>query len=172
MYWLLPIGYVVAYVCTKWLELIKENFKKIFVALLILVLLIWNREYVFTKHNFKTVDNYYKVPDLLLEIIFNIMNDEEEYKKVGGPEEAIVYMRQIDGTILLPHERCLEYWDTAFVNVLETKNINYIYERAKIDKCNYIIVNKHNIQEEEKNLISDMIIMIENEMYILYKILS
>ena len=73
---------------------------------------------------------------------------------------------------MLPNERCLEYWDTAFVNVLETKNINYIYERAKIDKCNYIIVNKHNIDEEEKNLISDMIIVIENEMYILYKILS
>lgn len=171
IYWLLPIGYLLAYVLTECVFIPENKLKQILVFTISIIVVVLNGKYVFTKLNYAEVDNYYKVPDHLLEMIFTIMEDDEVYKKIAGPEEVIVYSRQIIGNAYVPHERysTADYWSESVLRLLETKDEEGILKAVLRDECNYLIINKNNTQIIlNENEIKKMC---ENNTYILFKII-
>ena len=171
VYWLLPIGYALAYMLTDIICLEEKKHKRMCIMILSICILMISGKLVLTKSNFKDVDNYYKVPDLLLEMIFIIQADDEEYKKVAGVEDVIVYTRQVDAEIVLPHTRSVNgvYWEESAVNVMNNGDENMISDFLAKEKCNYIIINKNSVTAQNNLINLGFEILKENDVYILYK---
>lgn len=170
VYWLLPIGYSVAYMFADIVCSEEKKYKRIFIMILSICILVISGKLVLNKNNFKDVDNYYKVPDLLLEIIFTIQADDEEYKKVAGLEEINAYARQIDGNILLYEGRRVidNYSEGSIVGAAMQKDILKLYNIATWNRCNYIIIKRDMILNLDLTNYG-FYKKIENDLYVLYK---
>ena len=101
VYWLLPIGITMSYCFTNMIFNSTGKVKRIVASIATLVIIVMSGKNIYNSVNFQKVDNSYKVPDNVLGLIFTISEDDENYKKVAGPEPFMVYTRQIDGTILI-----------------------------------------------------------------------
>ena len=88
VYWLLPIGFLLAYVFTRMIFKLEERYQKALASLAIFIIIFMSGEFIYTSKWFKKVDNYFKVPDHVLEMIFIISeDDEEELLQVAEDEE-------------------------------------------------------------------------------------
>ena len=163
VYWLLPIGYSISYMFT---DLVYRSEKKweqsITLSLCIAIFMITGIN-VYSTENFEKTDNYFKIPDWTLEMIFKVSEDEEEYKKLAAPEDFSVYTRQVDGNILLESGR----W--GYSAVLQ-EGYEKIYENAIAQKCNYVIIPKTSIKEDDPLTNYGFEVLHENVKYVLYKI--
>lgn len=172
VYWMLPIGYAIAFMCTELIYMTEKRWEKTIAFIICAFVIILNGSNIYNEVNFAKVDNYYKVPDLLLEMIFNIQADESDYKKVGGPEEVSIYTRQIDGNILLAQNRNVSglYSKDSLVTLVNEGDSQKIYDTSIKQKCNYIIMNKDKINEEDSLTEYGFEVICENAKYVLYKI--
>ncbi len=172
VYWLLPIGYSIAFMFTEFIFMAEKSWEKVVAFIICAVVISLNGSFVYNKENFAKVDNYYKIPDLLLEMIFNLAKDENEYKKVAGPEEVSIYTRQFDGTIKLAQIRSVSttYAKNSLLTLANEGDSEKIYNEAVKQKCNYIIMNKNSVDVENPLTEYGFRIICENEKYILYRI--
>ena len=171
VYWILPIGYIVAYAFTECVTMLDNNKKQILILILCVIILMLNGKWVYTKLNFAEVDNYYKIPDHLLEMLYTIEVDNERIKKVAGTEEVVVYARQVNGMFLIETIRDVSgyYPETSLI-----KNIN---ELDEIKMNNIIIHNNYNYiicysePKKEQTLFADYGFdeICKNDKYVLYK---
>lgn len=143
VYWLLPIGFVLAYIFTELIFKMPQKWKKALASILILFVIIIGGKWVYTEENFQAVNNYYKIPDTVLDVIFRVSADDEEYKKLAGPEEFIIYTRQVDGTIILSDGRSFtgNYGDDSIVTYIVNSDYANIYRKAEEIDCNYVILS-------------------------------
>lgn len=169
-FWCLPIGIIIAYGFTIILKKIKkENIQKL--AFIIVVCLIAiSGKFIYTKEFFEKVNNPYKVPDMALEIIEKISNDDEEYKKVAGPEEIIVYMRQIDGTVLTEDYRTNgEYGRELIISKINRGEVFSFANECISVKCNYVVIER-DVKVDASLVDYGYKPVLKNEKYALYKI--
>ncbi|MBR2289490.1 MAG: hypothetical protein IJ867_02515 [Clostridia bacterium] len=174
VYWLLPIGIDIAFVFTE--MIIKKETKKDRIVLFVLLVctIILSGNYMYNQKDserFVKINNYYKVPENVLDIIFQVSEDNSEYKKLAGTEEFIVYTRQIDGTILLPEGRMVNgiYSDNSIVTIIENGNLKEICDYCVNNQCNYLVLNANREVPNEYILGYDMKKLYENAEYSLYK---
>ena len=171
VYWLLPIGYAIAFMMTELIFMPEKALEKIIAVVLCVGAIILNGKNVYTESNFAITDNYFKLPDLALEIIFAVSADEEEYKKLAGPEEFTVYTRQVDGKILLEQTRNVGGWyeETSLVKLTAEGISEKIHNQASKKKCNYIVLPKTSIEKEDPLTNYGYEVLKENVKYIVYK---
>ena len=172
VYWLLPIGYAIAFMFTEIVFMADGMLSKIIAMLLCIGVIMFNGSNVYREGNFAKTDNYFKIPDLALEMIFKVSEDNNDYKKIAGPIEFSVYTRQVDGNILLAQIRNVNniYSNTSLLKLATDGDSEKIYEQAIKQKCNYIVMIKTSINEEDPLTNYGFNIMHENDKYVLYKI--
>ena len=173
MYWLLPIGYSIAFMMTELIFKTDGTIGKIITMLLCLFVVTFSGSNTYKNNNFWLAGNYYKIPDLTLEIIFEISADENDYKKVAACEELYIYTRCIDGSIILDQTRNVggHYSSNSLLRLIERGEFEKVYKNAIKRECNYVVVKKEYIKPDSKTLDEyGFEIMCENDQYILYKI--
>lgn len=170
VFWLLPMSIGIIYMFTEMIFYREKKMERIGIITLFILIIIISGKFIYTSENFAKVDNYYKIPDYILEIIQHISVDDEEYKKVAGPLEFEIYTRQVDGNILLAEPRSFSglYDEDSIVTYINEGNFFKIYEKALEIKCNYIIIN-NNLKNEDIDNYS-FIEICTNEKYTLYKL--
>ena len=175
VYWLLPIGISISFMFTDLIFKKEKISERIFLIILIIGCIFLSGNYMYNSDDiekFMKVNNYYKVPDNVLEIISIVSNDNEEYKKLAGSEEFLVYTRQYDGTILLPESRITdgEYSEYSIVTLLKNSKIDNILMYCIQNSCNYLVINR-DIEEISNEYLNknNMIKLYINDEYILYK---
>jgi hypothetical protein len=171
VYWLIPIGICIAYMFTEIVFSQEKKRNKILSLILIVAIIILAGDFIYNSDNFTKVSNYYKVPDSVLDIIFHVSEDDEEYKKLAGPEVFYAYTRQIDGNILICQTRSTvgDYGEDSIINYSELGDIKKICDYCVSRKSNYLVLNNDlKIDDEymEKYSISNLY---SNETYTLYK---
>ena len=169
-FWCLPLGIVIAYGFTKIIKDIKKEKIRKLEFIVIIFAIFLSGKFIYTSEFFSKVDNYYKVPDLALEMILEISNDNEENKKVAGTEEIMVYMRQIDGTVETEDYRSVgEYSEELIISKIEKGQVS-IYAQSCIESgCNYI-VTENNVETDANIEDYGYIPIKTNEKYTLYKL--
>ena len=172
VYWLLPVGYSIAYMFT---DLVYRSEKKweqrITVTCCVAILMITGIN-VYSTENFEKTDNYFKIPDLTLEMIFEVSKDTANYKKLAAPEEFSVYTRQVDGNIILTQTRNVGggYSEDSLLNLTLGTDTEKIYDKVLEEKCNYVIIPKTSVNEDDPLTNYGFEVMHENIKYVLYKI--
>jgi len=170
MYWLVPIGITLAYIFTKIIYSQSKVIRKIFNSIAIFIIIIASGKLVFSSENYQKVNNYYKVPDEILDIVLEVSKDEEGYKKLVGPHEFIIYTRQIDGTIKLGDARSFTavYSQYAFVTFINEGDVSNLMVRAKKEDCNYIVFKNETELNSDPEIYGYKLIK-QNKLYKLYK---
>ena len=83
MYWLFPIGITIAYIFTEFAFMNSKTSKKIVINLVgAIIVIMLSGKLVYTSDFFKEVNNPYKIPDEVFEIIDMVSKDNENYKKI------------------------------------------------------------------------------------------
>ena len=171
VYWILPIGYTVAYVLTECVLLIENTKNQIFTLIFCVIILMLNGNWVYTKINFVEVANYYKIPDHLLEMLFTIQVDEEGLKKVAGPEELIIYARQLDGNFVIEMERAVNgyYPEQSILKLMFINELEQINNMIENNNFNFIIFNVKMLSDGRTLTEYNYEEIHKNDTYVLYK---
>ena len=178
MFWLVPTTIIMPIAFTEMVSLVNKNSEKIIICLMICGFVMMSGKWIYTEDNFKQVSNKYKIPDHLLEVILAASNDDEEYKKLAGPLEAIVYTRQVDGTIKLAANRSFTdtYGKGTLITNIKEGKVNKIVAQAQKAEVNYVIMSTKAINEgigilnERLEDYEDVEIVCKNDSYTLFKI--
>jgi len=174
VYWLLPIGISISFMFTE-IVFKKEKMKdRILLFVLMICIIVLSGSYMYTSEDqekFVKVNNYYKVPDDVLDIVEHVSKDNEDYKKLAGIEIFLIYTRQIDGTIIVPEGRSMggRYVDNSIVTLIQKGSLKEICDYCNQYKCNYLVMNKGTEFPKEYILGYDIKKMYENDTYSLYK---
>ena len=83
VYWLFPIGLVLAYAFTELIFKMPTKWKKILASILVVIVIVIGGKWVYNEENFSSVSNYYKIPDTILDVIFQVSADDEDYKQLA-----------------------------------------------------------------------------------------
>lgn len=170
-FWCLPLGITMAYGFTKMIKDIKkENIRKLEI-IAIIVTIILSGKFIYSEEFFQSSTNPYKVPDLALDIILTISEDEEIEKKVAGPEEIMVYMRQIDGTVLTEDYRTIGsvYTEDLIISKIGKGLVSVYADECKRGNCNYIVV-ENDVEKDERLEDYGYFEIKSNDRYTLYKL--
>jgi hypothetical protein len=178
MFWILPTAIITAVAFTEISCIPEKRMEKLLMIAAIVMIVSVSGKWIYSKDNFKEVSNNYKIPDHLLEVILAASNDDEEYKKLAGPLEALVYTRQVDGTIKLANGRSFNdnYGKGSLITNIKEGVINKILLQAQRVKVNYIIMSTKAINEgvgvlnERLEEYDGVEIICQNDSYTLYKI--
>ena len=170
MYWLFPLGITIAYVFTEFIFLNQKIGKRLMTIAAIIFVIIVSGKLIYSSEFFTKVDNPYKIPDNVFEIIEIVSKDSETYKKLIGPQEFIIYTRQYDATIKLgePRDFTGVYDDTTMVKQIADGRIAEMMEQAKLYDCNYIVIYKNTNKDADLENYG-FYVFGENDSYILYK---
>lgn len=143
VYWLLPIGLLLAYVFTELIYKMSTKLKKVLASILIIFIIIIGGKWIYTEENFVKINNYYKIPDTALDVILQVSADDEEYKQLAGPLKFQVYTRQVDGNIILSEGRSFSgtYPEDSIVTYIMNSDYANIYKKAVEINCNYVVLN-------------------------------
>ena len=174
VYWILPLAISIAFMFTE-IIFKKEKLKdKGILFVLIIAIIVVSGSYMYNsddEEKFVKVNNYYKVPDNVLDIVQKVSEDKSDYKKLAGTSAFIIYTRQIDGTILLPEGRTMsgEYNPQSIVTIIHKGDLKAICDYCTAYKCNYLVLEKGKEFPKEYILGYDIKKMYENKEYSLYK---
>ena len=106
-FWCIPIGITIAYIFTEVLFNSKVKYKKIIIIICFIGIIIFSGEFVYQNDAFSKVDNWYKLPDEEVEIIYAILenSDKDKTPLVFAPPEINAHIRQITSTIRINYIR-------------------------------------------------------------------
>lgn len=174
VYWLLPIGISIAFMLTEIVSKSDSKKDKIIISIIIIFIIILSGNYMYNleeTERFSKVENYYKVPNNVLDIINHVSNDDNNYKKIAGNELFIIYTRQVDGNIIISEGRELDsnYSEGSIVCLIEQNNLKNICDYCIQNCCNYLVLDKGAEFPKEYILSYDIKKMYENDEYCLYK---
>ena len=172
VYWLLPIGYSIAFMITELIFKADGFFGKAIALLLACFVITFCGSSMYESTHYHSVGNYYKIPDLALDVIFHVSEDNNDYKKIGGPSVFSVYTRCVDGTILLAQPRVVgeSYSKNSIVKLVEEGDSKKIFNYAVKQKCNYVVVEKRTLNLEDPLTNYGFKVLHENDGYVLYKL--
>lgn len=180
LYWLLPITFVLAYVCVL---LVKkaQGWKKYVTAILCIVIIICTGSYMFTEESYSKKTNLYNIPDDVIEICdfieedVRIHNQNIEEIRIIVPFYYSCYIHQYNGNIKTLYGRYSNsqiYYTIAqqMRQLIEAPELDVeeICEGAQESECNYIVIDakKHRIGKFKKYGFEKWI---QTEDYIIYK---
>lgn len=171
LFWLLPLGTVIAYAAVLVVNEGKKQIEKVAIfCSLIIIIALSGKFYFDTKGTFIEMGNLYKVPDESVLVAQLIGIDEEENKKALVPGELTPYIRQIDATIelLYGREPDTAYWNNPLATELDNGNVEYIAKVLEEKECQYVVFKRATVMREPiQNYGFEMINETEN--YVIYK---
>ncbi len=143
VYWMLPLGVVIAYAAVKFINSESEKSKKIVATIGIIITIIMSGKLVYNKENYTKFGNLYKVPDEAIEVVEIIRQGKEEKKKALTSEQLVAYIRQVDASIELAYKRePTGYLDNEFVQTMHSGMSEDIVKMALENDCNYIVLDR------------------------------
>lgn len=143
VYWMLPLGIVIAYAAVKFINNKKANWSKIISSLAIIVIIIMSGKLIYNKDNYKKLGNLYKVLDEVLEVVEVIRQGDEDKKKALTSEQLVPYIRQVDASIGLAFRRePTGYLDNEYVRIMHSGISRDITDMALENDCNYIVLDR------------------------------
>ena len=141
-FWLLFIQLTIVYAIVEFAFVFKKKWLNAVVLALGCVCILGTGKYMYTEENFQKVNNYYKIPDLALDIIQHVSEDENDYKVLAGPGEFQVFTRQIDSSIILTQGRTFStYNPKSLCGYIESGDIANVSKKAISTKTNYIVID-------------------------------
>lgn len=169
MFWILPIGVLIAYVGTK---IILENNKKaekIIIGLSVIVIIILSGKCVFREENYQLAPNWYKLPQEALDVTMIIKADECDNKWALMPPTLVPYVRQYDASIFMRVMRMTEGYDSEpIVLKMEQGDVKAVVDDCKENGVNYVVFKRETILSElMENYNFNVLGRTEN--YIIYK---
>lgn len=180
LYWLLPIAFVLAFLCVKLVTKAKK-WRRIAVALICSGIIIYTGRYMFTEESFFKMTNLYKIPDDVIEICdfieedVRFANQKLEEIRIVVPSDYSNYICQYNGNIKLLYGRYSDY--SPFYSIAE--NMRKLMESPELDvqaicvgahesECDYIIIDA-NKPKKGRFIKYDYEKLIETEDYVIYK---
>lgn len=169
LFWMLPLGVVIAYTATYIISTIKKKNEKIILSIILIGIISLSGKNIYTSENFTKADNYYKLNQEAIDMVNFIKQDNTVRKKVIPPVEFVAQIRQIDADISVMYARNPQgYADNSFVMNYINGDIRKIIDTLRDGKCNYIIYSKQaNMSEKLKKYSFYEVISTEN--YVLYR---
>lgn len=168
LFWLLPLGIVIAYAAVLVVNEGKEKLEKVIIFISVFVIIALSGKFYFDA--FSEYGNSYKLPDESVLVAQLIGIDEEENKKVLVPGELTPYIRQIDASIELLYGRRPDtaYWNNPLATELDNGNVEYIAKVLEEKNCQYVVFKRATVMREPiQNYGFEMINETEN--YVIYK---
>ena len=171
MFWVLPIGIVIAYAAVLAVNEGKGKFEKIIICGSLFIIIALSGKFYFVKNGtFLELGNLYKLPDESVLVAQLIGIDEEENKKALVPADLVPYIRQIDATIELLYGRQADiaYWNNPYATELDNGNVKYIVNLLEKNNCQYVVYRRATVMNKPiQNYGYEMINETTN--YVIYK---
>lgn len=143
VYWMLPLGIVITYAGVKFINNMNGKVKQVISTLAVIIVIIMSGKIIYSKDNYKKVNNLYKVPDEVLEVVEIIRQGDEENKKALTSEQLVPYIRQVEPSIKLAYRRePTGYSDNEYVRVMHSGISKDIVQMAFDNDCNYIVLDR------------------------------
>lgn len=143
VYWMLPLGIVIAYAAVRFINSENEKAKKVIATIGIIITIIMSGKFIYNKENYIQVSNLYKVPDEVIEVVEVIRQGKEEKKKALTSEQLVAYIRQVDASVELAYQRePTGYLDNEFVRIMHSGISEDIVNMALENDCNYIVLDR------------------------------
>lgn len=151
MFWLLPMGFTIAYAAVLVVNEGKSKLEKVGIfASLAVIIFLSGSTYFKLDDTFFKYGNLYKIPDEYVQVAQLIGADEEENKKALVPGELTPYIRQIDATIELLYGRQPDtaYWNNPYATELDNGNVEYIVKVLEENECQYVVYKRATVMRE------------------------
>lgn len=172
VYWMLPLGVVIAYAAVRFINSENEKSKKVIATIGIIITIMMSGKLIYNKENYIQVSNLYKVPDEVLEVVEVIRQGKEEKKKALTSEQLVAYIRQVDASIELAYRRePTGYLDNEFVRIMHSGISEDIVNMAFENDCNYIVLDRGLVINVELHYFGFERIA-ETENFIIYRVMS
>lgn len=152
LYWLLPVGFVLAYLCVCLMSQ-AERWRRYVVAAVCVCVIAATGSYMFTKENYTAMTNFYKIPDDVIEICTFIRDDvarsgkELRDVRIVVPTVYSSYIHQYDGeikTLYGRHNDSPVYYTVAanMQALMDAPELDAkaIAAGAEESECDYIVV--------------------------------
>lgn len=163
--WLLPTTAINAYMGTKIIFHFKDKLKHFVALALVGVIIMMSGKIIYNTDNFAFPKNWYKIPDAVCEIGYNIVHYSTDswYPTVIVPNELYCSMRQYSSEFKLLYGRDAEGYmsgidDYAIQQIYEEMcktepNVQLIVENARMYQVNNIIFNMdyHVLTDDPEN---------------------
>ena len=180
LYWLVPISFILAYLCVKMVEKTK-NWKRIILAFICSGVIIYTGNYMFTEESYTKIMNPYKLPDDIIEMCDFIEEDVRFSDKKMEETRIVVsslyssYIHQYNGKVKLLYGRyndSYQRYDIAqkMMILMEAPELDVksICACAYESDCDYIVIDA-NKPCKGKFIKYGYEKLIETEDYIIYK---
>ena len=169
--WLIPVTMTISIFVTMLVFKQEKRINRIVTLVVIWFVLPYIGNFSYANNEFQNADNYYKIPDYALEMIYEVSSDQNDYKKLAGPQEFNVFTRQVDANILLTYDRF--FGDAPTYSICYDAingNTENIYKKALQTRTNYIIVST-DVEQKNKTMEELGFTKLKsNEKYTLYRI--
>lgn len=142
-FWILPLAPCMAYGVVRVIKTREKSVERILVGIALAIIIAFSGKMVYNSTNYSKVNNWYKMPDDILNAIMIIHGQETENKKVMFPIEISPWVRQYDGTIKMEYGRSTVEIYAQYVNDFQVGNIKKYMKKYQDDNCNFIILNRY-----------------------------
>lgn len=156
IYWIFPIGFIIAFAAVKLIFSISDKKKRIVTIFSIIITIMASgncafkyfkvsevKKFDYLNYNFAKVNNLYKIPDEALEVSIIISEHNLQNKKVMAPEELVPYIRQYDAKVKLVYGRDpWGYSENWRLDMLNKGKITQLIPGIDMLDCNYIVFRK------------------------------
>lgn len=180
LYWLLPISFVLAFLCVKLVTKAKK-WRRIAVAFVCVGIIIYTGTYMFTEESYTKMTNLYKIPDDVIEICdfiesdINFNGQELKNTRIVVSSKYSSYIHQYNGkikTLYGRHNDSPIYYSIAYemLRLMDSSELDVksICGYAHESECEYIVVDT-NKPKKGKFIKYDYEKLIETEDYVIYK---
>lgn len=150
--WALPMGIVIAYAAVKFLTAIKKKWIQAILLLLLAAYIMVGGHLVYKSPQLSRADNFYQVPEAVINICDAIEIPGREIKAVFPPE-LVQYVRQYSPYVIMPYgyDSMVERWslmDEMEVEMArEVSDANKLTRLGRENGCHYIIINQNHVLE-------------------------
>lgn len=140
--WLLPMTVVLAYCAVKISNSLKGLRKGVFSVIVVLLIML-SGKLVYTNPLFDRAENFYHVPQEVVEICDAVRVEGREVI-VAFPEEFLLYVRQYSPYVCMPYgrETLLVYNELLDLLDDEVVNVEKMAKQAKMYGCHYVVFTK------------------------------
>ena len=144
LYWMVPIGIILAYAGVIFVKNNSKLSNKIFAFCVLTVLIIFSGNFVYTKNNYTKTDNLYKIPDEYVEVS-NIIKEIPIYpKKAMVSTDLVPYIRLIAPSVRMAYPRkSTGYKDYPIVGFYEAGDVKVLTNLCKEKEVNIIVYDRN-----------------------------
>lgn len=172
IFWMLPVGCLIAYVFTEISTRIDKNIIKGSMVIVSTIIIVLSGKRIYTSDNFQLAENAYKIPNKVIEVCEYI----EPGNAVLAPLDVMVWVRTYTADIYLPIGRQEYYFGgdqeknrlVSQISGNDVLDVEYIASNAIYYGCKYIIVNKNQLTDGNWRDYG-YVITGETDQYLIYK---